>query len=185
MSIPTCKTTIYTVYAVTSYLNHCVENILYWFNVVKNATESSLLKYIFKYTKYWHIFIIISKYQFFTEKHNIQFKFYLLKTIELTYILDSFNINIWVGFIWSSCILLTIIETKGKWATSLTWYDYIIRVIMRGKINYLLFENWFVLIYKTLSPLHPIMLCAKFGWNWPSGSGEEIFKFHQCIFTIS
>ena len=24
-----------------------------------------------------------------------------------------------------------------------------------------------------LNPLHPRMLCAKFGWNWPSGSGEE------------
>ena len=21
--------------------------------------------------------------------------------------------------------------------------------------------------------IHPMMLCAKFGWNWPSGSGEE------------
>ena len=24
-----------------------------------------------------------------------------------------------------------------------------------------------------LNPLHPRMLCAKFGWNWPSGSEEE------------
>ena len=28
-------------------------------------------------------------------------------------------------------------------------------------------------IWKNLNPLHPRMLCAKFGWNWPSGSGEE------------
>ena len=26
-----------------------------------------------------------------------------------------------------------------------------------------------------LNPLHPRMLCTKFGWNWPSGSGEEYF----------
>ena len=26
-----------------------------------------------------------------------------------------------------------------------------------------------------LNPLHPRMLCAKFGWNWLSGSGEEDF----------
>ena len=24
-----------------------------------------------------------------------------------------------------------------------------------------------------LNPFHPWILCAKFGWNWPSGSGEE------------
>ena len=29
------------------------------------------------------------------------------------------------------------------------------------------------LICKTFSPLHPRMLCTKFGWNWPSGSQEE------------
>ena len=28
-------------------------------------------------------------------------------------------------------------------------------------------------IWTNLNPLHPMMLCAKFGWNWPSGSGEE------------
>ena len=32
-------------------------------------------------------------------------------------------------------------------------------------------ESW------NLNPLHPRMLCAKFGWNWLSGSGEEDFKF--------
>ena len=28
-------------------------------------------------------------------------------------------------------------------------------------------------IWTNLNPLHPRMLCAKFGWNWPSGSGED------------
>ena len=28
-------------------------------------------------------------------------------------------------------------------------------------------------IWTKLNPLHPRMLCAKFGWNWPSGSGED------------
>ena len=28
-------------------------------------------------------------------------------------------------------------------------------------------------IWTNLNLLHPRMLCAKFGWNWPSGSGEE------------
>ena len=37
-------------------------------------------------------------------------------------------------------------------------------------------------ILKNLNPLHPRMLCAKFGWNWPSGSGEEdenVKSLHQ------
>ena len=28
-------------------------------------------------------------------------------------------------------------------------------------------------IWTNLNPLHLRMLCAKFSWNWPSGSGEE------------
>ena len=41
-------------------------------------------------------------------------------------------------------------------------------------------------IWTNLNSLHPRMLCAKFGWNWASGSGEEDFlKFRQCIFAIS
>ena len=32
--------------------------------------------------------------------------------------------------------------------------------------------HWFF-IWTNLNPLHLRMLCAKFGWNWPSGSGEE------------
>ena len=33
---------------------------------------------------------------------------------------------------------------------------------------------WFF-IWRNLNPLHPRMLCAKIGWNWLSGSGEEDF----------
>ena len=28
-------------------------------------------------------------------------------------------------------------------------------------------------IWTNLNPLHPRILCAKFGWNWPNGFGEE------------
>ena len=38
---------------------------------------------------------------------------------------------------------------------------------------------------KILNHLHLSMLCAKFGWKWPSGSGEEDFKSCQFIFIIS
>ena len=38
-------------------------------------------------------------------------------------------------------------------------------------------------IWRNWNTLHPRMLCAKFGWNWPSGSKEEgFFKF--AIFVI-
>ena len=33
-----------------------------------------------------------------------------------------------------------------------------------------------------LNPLHPRMLCAKFGWNWLSGSGEEDFWISSMYF---
>ena len=31
------------------------------------------------------------------------------------------------------------------------------------------------IFFRNLSPPHQKMLCAKFGYNWPSGSGEEDF----------
>ena len=39
-------------------------------------------------------------------------------------------------------------------------------------------------IWKKMSPHHPRMYGAKFGWNWPNGSGEEVFflLFRQCFF---
>ena len=30
-------------------------------------------------------------------------------------------------------------------------------------------------IWCRLNPLYSKIFCAKFGWNWPSGSGEEVF----------
>ena len=37
-------------------------------------------------------------------------------------------------------------------------------------------------IWTNLNPLHPRMLCAKFGWNWLSGSGEETFLILSMYF---
>ena len=31
---------------------------------------------------------------------------------------------------------------------------------------------WGPFIWRNLNPFHPGMLCAKFGWNWLSGSGD-------------
>ena len=37
-------------------------------------------------------------------------------------------------------------------------------------------------IWTKLNPLHPRILCAKFGWNWPCGSGEEDFLISSIYF---
>ena len=38
---------------------------------------------------------------------------------------------------------------------------------------------------KNLTPLHLRMLCAKFGWYWPSGSGEGNENLNRCIWAFS
>ena len=40
---------------------------------------------------------------------------------------------------------------------------------------YLPLEEGWPFIWTNLNPLHPRILCAKIGWNWPSGFGEENF----------
>ena len=42
---------------------------------------------------------------------------------------------------------------------------------------------WFF-IWTNLNPFHPRMLCAKIGWNWPSGFGEEYFKISDSVFSL-
>ena len=53
-------------------------------------------------------------------------------------------------------------------------------VILEKKIlnfrNFVIIPPWKragPFIWTNLNPLYPSMLCAKFGCNWPSGSGEE------------
>ena len=45
----------------------------------------------------------------------------------------------------------------------------------KKKIN--LFRIYWFFIWTNWNPLHPRMLCAMFGWNWPSGSREEDCNF--------
>ena len=40
-------------------------------------------------------------------------------------------------------------------------------------------------IWTNLHPLHPRILCAKFGWNWTSGQEKKIFKSFQFISIFS
>ena len=48
------------------------------------------------------------------------------------------------------------------------------------------FVNWMIHYFKDMSP-SPKLLCAKFGLNWPSGSGENYFlilSIYICYFVI-
>ena len=61
-----------------------------------------------------------------------------------------------------------------------TWlYQMLIKI---EKNHYYLYENYMVLLWTKLNLIHPRMLCAKFGWNWPSGSGEEDFLISSMYF---
>ena len=40
-------------------------------------------------------------------------------------------------------------------------------------------------LWTNLNSLHTRMLCAKFGWNWPTDSGEDFLKLRQCLFALS
>ena len=66
---------------------------------------------------------------------------------------------------------------------SINTYDYIITLIKRRRKNIIDFRiiYWFF-ICRNLNPLHPRMLCAKFGWNWLSGSGEDDFLISSMYF---
>ena len=47
-------------------------------------------------------------------------------------------------------------------------------------INFIIIYCYF--IWRNLNPPHPWMLCAKIGWNWLCGSGEENFLISSMYF---
>ena len=65
------------------------------------------------------------------------------------------------------------------------WRRRLLKNLKKVFCNYLLFEDMWPCIWTNLNSVHPRMLCAKFGWNWTIGSGEDFFLSFQCNFTIS
>ena len=62
------------------------------------------------------------------------------------------------------------------------WCQYIFNMLLLSSLN----KGKVLYLKKNLNPLNPKMFCAKFGWNWPSGSGEEVVNvFSQCIYYLS
>ena len=70
-----------------------------------------------------------------------------------------------------------------------TWIPFIQRKFWNFVNVFSLFHNYSPfrrghgrLFKKKLNPLHPRMICANFGWNWPGGSGEENFEISSMYF---
>ena len=61
----------------------------------------------------------------------------------------------------------------AQWFCRRRFFKFV-NVILQVR-NYLPVEKrkW-TFVWTNLNPLRPRMLCAKFGWNWPSGSWEAI-----------
>ena len=81
------------------------------------------------------------------------------------------------GGIWTLyCVHLIPVKTINT-------YDYIIRLIKRRENNIINFMRIYCFfIWTNLNPPHPRMLCAKIGWNWFSGAGEEDFLISSMYF---
>ena len=87
----------------------------------------------------------------------------------------------WIPFT-QGCFMQSLVEIgsvvleKKIFLSSSMYFSYFIIISpwIRGPI-----------FWTNLNSLHPRILCAKFGWNWPSGSGEEDLQFRQCTFDIS
>jgi hypothetical protein len=41
-----------------------------------------------------------------------------------------------------------------------------------------------MLIWTNLDPLHPRIICTKFDWIWPAGSGEDFYKLSVNIYYL-
>ena len=83
---------------------------------------------------------------------------------------------------WSLFVKPWVSFTKGCFVTSLVEIGPVVLEKKMFKFRQCIFAICVIIsplkragpfIWTNLNPLHPRMLCAKFGWNWPSGSGEE------------
>ena len=83
-----------------------------------------------------------------------------------------------VPFIWTNlnpftqrCFVPSLVEIapgvsgEGDFLISSVYYHHFVIISPWKKARPLIWIN--------LNPLHPGILCVKFGWNWPNGSGEE------------
>ena len=71
-----------------------------------------------------------------------------------------------------------------KHIKSINTYDYHnVNLENKNPIIYFMRIEWFF-IWTNLNLLHPRELCTKFGWNSPSGTGEEGFSISLMYFRF-
>ena len=108
-------------------------------------------------------------------------------------------ITLQIAYIWKAWFQTNVYSTKlinnkrpmghiahlRKQFKSINTYDYIIALIKRRKNNIIYFMRIYCFfIWRILNLPHPRMLCAKIGWNWLSGSGEEFFLNFVNVFSL-
>ena len=89
--------------------------------------------------------------------------------------------QIWIPFN-QGCIVPNLVEIGRMVLEIFEFRQYIFAIvnIFSLFLNYFLFgKGWGPSFEQTrmnwMNLLHPRMLCAKFSWNWPSGSGKKDF----------
>ena len=116
-----------------------------------------------------------------------------LKTVHSTKMLAIssnflYNTLYWkMHYPWPRCLWKKLESPSLKYALSLIWLKFANRLWRIRKIFFLIstiYFRYFVVIslckkalpfiWTKLNPLHLKMICAKVGWNWPSGAGKEI-----------
>ena len=61
-----------------------------------------------------------------------------------------------------------------QWFSRKRFFDFV-NVFLLFHYHLPTLENGGTFLWTTFNPHRPRMLCSKFGWNWPSCSGEEDF----------
>ena len=83
--------------------------------------------------------------------------------------------------------LSTFWEWKGC-SFEQTWIPFAQRCFVQNLVEIgpvVLNKIFNIFIWTNLNFLHLRMLCAMFGWNWPSGSGEELrFLIYVYVFWL-
>ena len=70
----------------------------------------------------------------------------------------------WIPFT-QGCFVPGLVETGPVVLEKKMYFHYFIIISLWKRVRPFVWTNF--------NPLHPTMLYAKFGWNWPCGSGEE------------
>ena len=92
----------------------------------------------------------------------------------------SIFVNPWVPFthFLPSLVEIGLVVLKKKTLNFISVFSLFLYDLPLGKGSAPSFEQFWIPF-----TLYPGMLCAKFGWNWLSGSGEEIFLILSIYFS--